>query len=151
VSTVGPPRKPAWRSVVDGLDRVVTPQANAFVRTSLFANMLAASTRLEVQLRRRVERQSTWLWHFWNLPTASDIRRVRAQLSALEGRMRDISERLEDAALEASERSRNGGEHASGGDRASDGGAQAGDGGESDRDDERGSDAGGGQQLHSEG
>jgi hypothetical protein len=100
------PRKPAWRSAVDGVDRLLTPQANAFVRTSLFADLVAIMTRLEVQLRRRIERQTTWMWHLWNLPTAGDIRRVRAQLAALEGRLRDISERLEDRdRLEADERS----------------------------------------------
>jgi hypothetical protein len=94
--------KPAWRSVVDGIDRVVTPKANAFVRTNLFADLLATATRLEVQVRRRVERQTTWAWHLWNLPTAGDVRRVRAHLAVLEGRLRDISERLEDGqALEA--------------------------------------------------
>jgi hypothetical protein len=97
--------KPAWRSVVDGVDRLVTPQANAFVRTNLFADLLAVATRLEVQARRRVERQTTWAWHLWNLPTAGDVRRVRAHLSMLEGRLRDISERLEDyQAHEARER-----------------------------------------------
>jgi len=90
------PGKPAWRSVVDGVDRLVTPQANAFVRTNVFADLIAITTRLEVQVRRRAERQTSWLWHLWNLPTAGDIRRVRAQLAALEGRMRDMSERLDD-------------------------------------------------------
>lgn len=97
--------KPAWRTVVDGVDRLITPQANAFVRTNVFADLLAIATRLEVQARRRVERQTTWAWHLWNLPTAGDVRRVRAQLSVLEGRLRDISERLEDyEGFEAQER-----------------------------------------------
>jgi hypothetical protein len=88
--------KPPWRNVVDGVDRLITPRANAFVRTNVFADLIGMATRLEVQMRRRVERQSTTLLHLWNLPTAGDIRRVRAQLSALEGRVRDMSERLED-------------------------------------------------------
>jgi hypothetical protein len=96
MSTAKKPSKPAWRSVLDGVDRLITPQANAFVRTNVFADLLAVATRLEVQLRRRVERQTAWAWHLWNLPTAGDVRRMRAQLSALEGRIRDISEQLED-------------------------------------------------------
>jgi hypothetical protein len=100
--------KSPLRSVLDGIDRVVTPPANAFVRTSLFADLLAAATRVEVQARRRIERQTTFIWHLCNLPTAGDVRRVRAQLLALEGRIRDMSERLEDQAAEPLQRERSG-------------------------------------------
>ena len=89
-------RTPAWRAVVDRIDRIVTPPADALVRTNLFADAIAATTRLEVQLRRRVEKQTAWVWHLWNLPTAGDVRRVQAQLSAVEARVRDMSERLEE-------------------------------------------------------
>lgn len=94
------PGKPWWRPLVDGIDRRVTPPANNLVRTNVFADTVAAMTRLEVRLRRRVERQSTWLMHQYNLPTAGDIRKMRSQLSAVEARLRDISERLEDQEAE---------------------------------------------------
>jgi hypothetical protein len=58
-------------------------------------------TRVEVRLRRRLERQSTWLLHQYNLPAAGDIRKMRAQLAAVEARLRDMSERMEDAEREA--------------------------------------------------
>jgi hypothetical protein len=88
---------PAWKSAVDRLDRIVTPRADAIVRTNTFADAIAAVIRLESQARRRVERQTAKVWHLWNLPTATDVKRVRSQLSALEARLRDISERLEEA------------------------------------------------------
>lgn len=94
-----------WRPIVDRVDRTVTPAANSFVRTNLFADAVATMTRLEARVRRRMERQSTWLMHQYNMPTAGDIRKMRAQLAALEARMRDMAERLEDQQLEA-ERSR---------------------------------------------
>ncbi len=92
----GAPSTPGWRSAVNRLDRIVTPSADKLVRTSLFADSIAAVTRLEVQLRRRVERQTTWYWHMLNLPTAGDVKRVRRQLAAMEARMRDLAEQLED-------------------------------------------------------
>jgi hypothetical protein len=94
------PGKPWWRPLVDGIDRRVTPPANQLVRTNMFADTVAVITRLEARLRRRVERQSTWLLHQYNLPAAGDIRKVRAQLAALEARIRDMSERLEDMQYE---------------------------------------------------
>ncbi len=90
------PGRPWWRSVVDTADRVVTPAANSFVRTDLFADLVSAATRLEVRLRRRMERQASWYWHQLQLPSAGDMRRVLAQLAALEARVRDISEQMED-------------------------------------------------------
>ena len=88
-------RKPLWRSAVDRVDRVVTPAATGMVRTNLFADLTAAGIRLEGQVRRRLERQlSTW-WHLMNLPTASDQRSIRAQLTSIEARVRDLSDQLE--------------------------------------------------------
>lgn len=95
-SRTGRPGRPWWRPLVDGIDKRVTPPANALVRTNAFADTVATLTRLEVRLRRRIERQSTWLLHQYNLPTAGDVRKMRAQLAAVEARLRDIGERLED-------------------------------------------------------
>jgi hypothetical protein len=87
--------------MVDGIDQLVTPPANRFVRTNVFADSVAMMTRLEVRVRRRLERQSTWWLHQWNMPAATDIRKIRAQLPALEARMRDMAEKLEDQQREA--------------------------------------------------
>jgi hypothetical protein len=93
--------RPWWRPVVDGIDKRITPPANRLVRTTALADTVAILTRLEVRLRRQLERQSTWLMHQCNLPTAGDIRRMRGQLAAVEARLRDISERLEDQQRDA--------------------------------------------------
>jgi len=77
------------------LDRAVSPPADALVRTNLFADSVAAVTRLEARMRRTVEGRTAAYWHFFNLPTASDMRRVRGQLSMLEARLRDLDERVE--------------------------------------------------------
>jgi hypothetical protein len=98
------PGKPWWRPLVNEIDRIVTPPTNRIVRTNMFADSVAMMTRLEVRLRRRIERQSTWLLHQYNLPAAADIRKVRAQLAAVEARLRDVSERLEDQQHEAETR-----------------------------------------------
>jgi hypothetical protein len=99
--------------MVDRLDRTVSPRADAVVRTNLFADSVAAMIRLEAQVRRRLERQSTRVWHLANLPTAGDVRRMRAQLASMEARLRDVSERLEESedarrAAELAQTKRNG-------------------------------------------
>ena len=87
---------PWWRPLVDAIDGAVTPPANRIVRTNLFADAVAAATRIEIRFRRQVVRQSTWMLHQYNMPAAEDIRKLRAQLAAAEARLRDVSERLED-------------------------------------------------------
>jgi hypothetical protein len=86
---------PRWRQVVDRVDRTVTPRANALVRTSAFADLMAAQIRLEGQLRRRIERQTAAFWHLLNLPTVSDHRRLRAQLVAIEAQLQELNEQLD--------------------------------------------------------
>jgi hypothetical protein len=98
-TTTTNPKKPGkawWRPLVDGIDSRVTPPANKLVRTNAFADTVSVVTRLEAGLRRRVERQSSSLLHAFNLPTAVDVRKMRAQLAAVEARLRDVAERLED-------------------------------------------------------
>ena len=90
------PKSPRRLSPLSWLDRLVTPPADALVRTNAFADAVATATRLEVQLRRRIERQTTWLLHTFNLPTAADTRRILAQVAAVEARVRDLSERQDD-------------------------------------------------------
>jgi hypothetical protein len=63
--------------------------------TGLMTDTIAAGTRLEIQARRRVEKNTAWLLHVYNLPTAGDMRRVQGQLSALEARVRDLSDQLD--------------------------------------------------------
>jgi hypothetical protein len=102
------PSRAWWRPIVDGIDNFVTPPANALVRSNVFADTVSTLTRLEVRLRRRAERQSTWLLHLYNLPTAGDVRRMRAQLAALQAQVRDVSERLEDLQHESDRDGRRG-------------------------------------------
>jgi Uri superfamily endonuclease len=96
--------KPLWRSVVDRADRLITPAANNVVRTDLFADVVSAMTRLEVRLRRRIDRQMTQIWHLYRLPSTVDMRRALTQLAALEARLRDITERLDDLDTTRAER-----------------------------------------------
>jgi hypothetical protein len=95
--------RPAWKAAVDKVDSTITPTADKVVRTNAFADAVAAMIRLESQIRRRVERQTSRVWHLCNLPTATDVRRLRSQLSAVEARLRDVSERLEEAEAERRE------------------------------------------------
>ena len=92
------PGQPPWRRLVNRVDRLIASPAEGLMRNNSFTDSMAIAARLEVQIRRRLERQSTWLLHKANLPTAGDIRRVQAQVAAVEARVRDLSEQLDEPA-----------------------------------------------------
>ena len=56
-----------------------------------------AMAKLQNDMQRRAERTMRQTWHFWNLPTGSDVKRMSEQITSLERRVRDLSKRLEDA------------------------------------------------------
>jgi hypothetical protein len=99
-------QKPLWRSAVDLVDTLITPAANGLVRTDTFADVVSTMTRLEVRMRRLVERQMTSLWHAYSLPSSTDTRRIQSQLAALEARLRDLGERFDDMEQHLRERER---------------------------------------------
>jgi hypothetical protein len=93
---MSPQNRPLWLRVIDRADQTVTPAANRFVRTDLFADIASLTARVERQVRRRIEHQTVRIWHAYGLPTVSDIRQVSRQVATLEARLRDMDERLEE-------------------------------------------------------
>ena len=81
---------------VKRFDRLVSPPVNKFVRTNLFTDSIAALTRFEAQARRQMERRTSTAFHMLNMPTATDMKKVRGQLASLEVRLRDVSDQLDD-------------------------------------------------------
>jgi hypothetical protein len=91
-----PEASPVWRRAFDAIEQSISPQLEQFVRTDQFADMAAVVARIQGQLQKRAERAMRQAWHFWNLPTGSDVKRVSEQLASLERRVRELSKRLEE-------------------------------------------------------
>jgi hypothetical protein len=88
--------KPLWRRLFDAVEQTVSPQLEQFVRTDQFADLAAVVARMQSDMQRRAERAMRQAWHFWNLPTGSDVKRVSEQLASLERRVRDLAKQLDD-------------------------------------------------------
>jgi polyhydroxyalkanoate synthesis regulator phasin len=86
-----------WRRAFDAVEGSVAPQLEQFVRTEQFADMAASIARMQTNVQRRAERSMRQAWHFWNLPSGSDVKRVSEQIASLERRVRDLSKQLEEA------------------------------------------------------
>jgi outer membrane murein-binding lipoprotein Lpp len=88
---------PLWRQAFDAVERRVTPRAEELVRTEAFT-VGAALTRRAVTLARGSARDLTArAWHLLNLPAATDVSRLRAQVGALDREVRRLTLQLEAA------------------------------------------------------
>ena len=85
------------RRAYDAVERVVTPTAEALVRTSQFADASVLLARTQRLVRDQVNGISARLWHLVNLPTGTDIQRLRVQLGTLDRQVRRLALRLEQA------------------------------------------------------
>lgn len=87
--------RPLWKRAFDTAERAVGGPLEDAVQTEHFAEAIMLANRLQVGLRRRLERSSRRLLHAFNLPAGSDVKRLHEQIWALERQIRDLSKRLE--------------------------------------------------------
>jgi CRISPR/Cas system Type II protein with McrA/HNH and RuvC-like nuclease domain len=85
--------KPVWRQVFDAVDRRVSGPVEGATRSDTFGDALALGLRLQRRVQRGVERRSRRLLHLANLPTATDVRRLSEDVSALRREVRELEER----------------------------------------------------------
>ena len=78
------------------MERAAAPRVEELVKSDQFSDAMIVITRLRAEVARQSERAMRRALHFWNLPAASDIKRVSEQVASLERRMRELSKRLED-------------------------------------------------------
>lgn len=84
-----------WRWMFDAVERPVGGTMERLVQTEAFAEAFARMTKVQAQSRRRLERLTRRVLHLWNLPAATDVKRVEERLAGVERRLRDVSKRLE--------------------------------------------------------
>ncbi|WP_089303996.1 hypothetical protein [Geodermatophilus pulveris] len=94
------PGAPLWRQAFDAVERRVTPQAEEFVRSETFAVGAALARRAVTAARGGVRGVTTGFWHLVDLPAASDVSRLRAQVGALDREVRRLALQLEAGRLD---------------------------------------------------
>jgi polyhydroxyalkanoate synthesis regulator phasin len=77
----------------DAVDRRVAGPVEDAARSDAFGDSLALVLRLQRRVQRGLERRSRRLMHLANLPTATDVRRLSEQVSALRREVRDLERR----------------------------------------------------------
>ena len=65
------------------------------MRTERFAETASAMTKLQAKARSQANERSQQAMHNWNLPTATDIKRLREQITSLERTVRELSKQVD--------------------------------------------------------
>ena len=85
--------KPLWRQAFDAVDRRVSGPVEAGARSDAFADVLTVGWRISRRMQQEIERRSRRVLHMANLPTATDVRRLSEQVSALQRELRELQDR----------------------------------------------------------
>jgi hypothetical protein len=88
--------KPLWLRAVIRLERAVGEPVEAVVRTETYFDVMTKVTRTTGAVKRKVAGTSTRALHVLNLPAGTDVKRMREQLSRMERRINQLSERVEE-------------------------------------------------------
>jgi hypothetical protein len=86
---------PLWRRLYDTAERAVSPRLESVVRTEHFARGAALAGWAQSTARTQMAALSARAWHLVNLPTGTDIARLRAQIGALDREIRRLALHLE--------------------------------------------------------
>jgi len=85
--------KPLWRQAFDAVDRRVSGPVEAGARSDAFTDVLTVGWRISRRVQQEIERRTRRVLHLANLPTATDVRRLSEQVSALQRELRELQDR----------------------------------------------------------
>ncbi len=91
-----PGTAPWWVEWIQKWERSIGEPVEQFVRSDAYFDLMTQVKRTHARVTRKVEGAwEEWL-HLFNLPAATDVRRVREQLSRLERQVNRIAKDLAD-------------------------------------------------------
>ena len=90
--------KPLWRKGFDSVERAIGAPLESVVRSELYFDLVALSTRARNGAFSKVEQLSVGTLHLINLPAGTDIRKLREQIARMERSMAQLAKQIDDAA-----------------------------------------------------
>ena len=73
-----------WREIYDEWEKAVAPGLQQMAASDGFRDLMAASAKVTSAFATEFERASRRWLHFWNLPAATDIRKLRQQVASID-------------------------------------------------------------------
>lgn len=97
--------EPLWVRFVNDVERAIARPVEAAVRSDEYFDLVTQLSRARARVTKTVEAVSEEWLHLFNLPAATDLRRVREQLARVERQLNRVAKTLGDSD-EASEEPR---------------------------------------------
>lgn len=79
-----------WREIYNDWEKAVAPGLQQFAASDGFRDFMAASAKVTSALTAEFERASRRWLHFWNLPAATDVRKLRQQVAAVDRELKGL-------------------------------------------------------------
>ena len=79
-----------WREIYDEWEKAVAPGLQQFTASDGFRDFMAASAKVTSAFTAEFERASRRWLHFWNLPAATDVRKLRQQVAAVDRELKGL-------------------------------------------------------------
>lgn len=76
--------------MVGDLERGLTPALKQLLSSGGVAQLASAVSRAEGSARRSINTVTAGVWHLMNLPTATDVQRVRVLVAELDQQLRQL-------------------------------------------------------------
>jgi hypothetical protein len=91
------PSQPLWLELVQRLERTIGTPLEAALRSDAYFDWVAQLNRTQARLSAHAENLAEQWLHAFNLPAATDIRRLREQLSRVERELIAIGKAVADS------------------------------------------------------
>ena len=79
-----------WREIYNEWESAVAPGLQQFAASDGFRDFMAASAKVSSAFTAEFERASRRWLHFWNLPAATDVRKLRQQVAAVDRELKGL-------------------------------------------------------------
>jgi hypothetical protein len=86
-----PPGQPLWLQLVLRFERAIGVPVESAVQSDKYFDLVAHANRTRARLTELTEGATKDWLHFFNLPAASDVRRLREQLSRVERQLAELA------------------------------------------------------------
>lgn len=94
---------PSWAELVQRFERAIGEPVESWVRSDTYFDAMTQANRARARMTRRFEHLAERWLHMFNVPAATDVRRLREQLSRLERQVERMANDLADRTEAAGE------------------------------------------------
>ena len=92
-----PRPEPAWARLIREFERTIAGPVEAAVRSDEYFDLVTRLNRARTRVTKSLEGVTEEWLHMFNLPAATDLRRVREQLSRVERQLNTVAKTLNDS------------------------------------------------------